>query len=110
MDGDGPIASNAFIGAFIDIHRHLRRFPCPVQDAPCAHDAPFDVAKDFQTLIAQRQSTMPQLEQRLAVYLRSNPDAILVDTSNTIAERAFVSPMTVTRFFRKLGFDSAAAV
>ncbi|ABM59827.1 transcriptional regulator, RpiR family [Verminephrobacter eiseniae EF01-2] len=110
MDGDGPIASNAFIGAFIGIHRHLRRFPCPLQDAPCAHDDPFDVAKDFQTLIAERQSTMTQLEQRVAVYLRSNPDAILVDTSNTIAERAFVSPMTVTRFFRKLGFDSAAAV
>ncbi len=64
--------------------------------------------KDLQTLIAERLPTLTKLERRVAVYLLSNPDAILVETSDAIAKRAFVSPMTVTRFFRKLGFDSAA--
>lgn len=68
------------------------------------------VAKDFQTIMAERLTSLTKLEQRVAIYLRANPDAILMDTSDTIAKRAFVSPMTVTRFFRKLGFDSAAAV
>ncbi|WP_225783865.1 MurR/RpiR family transcriptional regulator [Xenophilus sp. Marseille-Q4582] len=52
---------------------------------------------------------MTQLEKRVAHYLLSNPDAILTQTSNTIAKQAFVSPMTVSRFFRKLGFHSGPA-
>lgn len=51
---------------------------------------------------------MTKLERRVAVYLLSNPDAILVETSDALAKRAYVSPMTVTRFFKKLGFQTAA--
>lgn len=67
------------------------------------------MAKDFQAVLTERLSSLTKLEQRVALYLRAHPDAILVETSDTIAKKAFVSPMTVTRFFRKLGFDSAAA-
>ena len=94
MDGDKRITSNTSIGTSL-------------QDA---HYILIKVTKDFQTIMSERLSSLTKLERRVAIYLRTNPDAILVDTSDTIAKRAFVSPMTVTRFFRKLGFDSAAAV
>lgn len=64
--------------------------------------------KDIQTLISERFASLTKLERRVAVHLLSNPDALLVDTSEVVAKRAFVSPMTVTRFFKKLGFESAA--
>lgn len=64
---------------------------------------------DFITLVNNRQDSLTKLERRIAAYLVANPTALLVDTSGTIADRAHVSPMTVTRFFKKLGFDSAAA-
>ena len=64
---------------------------------------------EFITLVNDRHDGFTKLERRIAAYLIANPTALLVDTSGTIAERAFVSPMTVTRFFKKLGFESAAA-
>jgi DNA-binding MurR/RpiR family transcriptional regulator len=52
--------------------------------------------------------SLTKLERRIAAYLTANPNALVVDTSATIAKRAYVSPMTVTRFFKKVGFDNAA--
>ena len=66
------------------------------------------VEHDLQSLISRQLPTFTKLERRIALHLMSHPDALLVDTSDAIAKRAFVSPMTVTRFFRKLGFASAA--
>ena len=66
------------------------------------------MAKDIQTLISERFSSLTKLERRVAVYLLANTDAILTETSDAIARRSFVSAMTVTRFFRKLGFENAA--
>ena len=63
----------------------------------------------FSSLIASHQKELTKLERRIATYLLANPTAILVNTSGTIAERVHVSPMTVTRFFKKIGFESAAA-
>ncbi|OBS08241.1 MurR/RpiR family transcriptional regulator [Acidihalobacter prosperus] len=54
-------------------------------------------------------ASFTKLEKRVAAYLTANPDALLVDTSRAIAERVGVSPMTVTRFFKKLGYENAAA-
>ncbi|AOW14288.1 hypothetical protein LPB72_04010 [Hydrogenophaga crassostreae] len=51
---------------------------------------------------------LTKLERRIAAYLSANPNALAVDNSAVIAKRAHVSPMTVTRFFKKIGFDSAA--
>ena len=64
---------------------------------------------EFIALINSLHDSLTKLERRIAAYLMANPTALLVETSGTIAERAYVSPMTVTRFFKKLGFDNAAA-
>ncbi len=53
-------------------------------------------------------NNLTKLERRIAAYLSANPNALAVENSATIAKRAFVSPMTVTRFFKKMGFESAA--
>lgn len=66
--------------------------------------------KDLATVIAERWPGLSKLERRVAAYLTAHPEAPLLETSSTIAARSFVSPMTVTRFFRKLGFESAAHV
>lgn len=52
--------------------------------------------------------SLTKLERRIAAYLNANPNALAVDNSATIAKRAHVSPMTVTRFLKKVGFESAA--
>jgi DNA-binding MurR/RpiR family transcriptional regulator len=72
------------------------------------HSSPV-MDNEFIALVNTRLDSLTKLERRIAAYLLANPTALLVDTSGTIAERAYVSPMTVTRFFKKLGFDSAAA-
>ncbi|QCB46190.1 MurR/RpiR family transcriptional regulator [Hydrogenophaga sp. PAMC20947] len=51
---------------------------------------------------------LTKLERRITAYLSANPNAIAVDNSATLAKRAHVSPMTVTRFFKKVGFENAA--
>jgi DNA-binding MurR/RpiR family transcriptional regulator len=65
--------------------------------------------KDLAALIASRHADLTKLERRIAAYLLANPTALAVDTSGTIADHAHVSPMTVTRFFKKIGFENAAA-
>lgn len=67
-----------------------------------------DMENEFIALINDRHDAFTKLERRIAAYLVANPTALLVDTSGTIADRAHVSPMTVTRFFKKLGFECAA--
>lgn len=64
---------------------------------------------EFIALVNDRHEVFTKLERRIAAYFVAHPTALLVDTSGTIADRAHVSPMTVTRFFKKLGFESAAA-
>ncbi len=65
--------------------------------------------RNFSELIAKHQENFTVLERRIAAYLLANPSAVLVDTSGAIAENVHVSPMTVTRFFKKIGFEDAAA-
>jgi DNA-binding MurR/RpiR family transcriptional regulator len=64
---------------------------------------------DLSKLISTHQASFTKLERRIAAYLLANPSAIVVDTGGSIAERVEVSPMTVTRFFKKIGFADAAA-
>lgn len=59
-------------------------------------------------IIKGKLDGMSKLEKRIATYILNSNDVFLIESSNTLAERAGVSPMTVTRFFRKLGFSSAA--
>jgi DNA-binding MurR/RpiR family transcriptional regulator len=65
--------------------------------------------EQFSSLIERHQAGLTRLERRIASYLLANPAAVLVNTSGAIAQLAHVSPMTVTRFFKKIGFESAAA-
>lgn len=57
--------------------------------------------------IAATQPGLTKLESRIAAYLQARPETILVETSAEIARKLDISPMTVTRFYRKLGFDGA---
>lgn len=55
--------------------------------------------------IAASEPSLTKLEGRIASYLLARPEAILVETSAEVARTLDISPMTVTRFYRKLGFD-----
>ena len=48
---------------------------------------------------------LTKTEKKLAGYLLSRPDCLVLETAATIACNVGVSPMTVGRFLRKLGFD-----
>jgi DNA-binding MurR/RpiR family transcriptional regulator len=65
--------------------------------------------RDWTHVISENATNFTKLEKRIAAYLSANPHALLIDTSTAIAAHLNVSPMTVTRFFKKLGFDNAAA-
>lgn len=58
--------------------------------------------------IAEAEPGFTRLEARISAYLLARPEAILVESSAETARRLNISPMTVTRFYRKLGFDGAA--
>jgi DNA-binding MurR/RpiR family transcriptional regulator len=58
---------------------------------------------DIAQAIADSKSSFTKLEQRVATYLMSRPEAIALETSAEIAEKLGVSPMTVSRFFKKIG-------
>ena len=68
-----------------------------------------DMKNEFIALVNDQHDTFTKLERRIAAYLLATSSPLLVDTSGAIADRAHVSPMPVTRFFKKLGFESAAA-
>lgn len=57
--------------------------------------------------IAAAQPSMTKLESRIASYILARPEILLIETNAEIARRLGVSPMTVTRFYRKLGFEGA---
>lgn len=57
--------------------------------------------------IEQASGDLTRLEGRIAAYLQTRPEAVLLETSAEIARKLDISPMTVTRFFRKLGFEGA---
>lgn len=67
------------------------------------------ISRPWTDVLAEHNNRLTKLERRVAAYLKANPDALLVETSAVIAERVGVSPMTITRLFKKLGFKSIAA-
>lgn len=64
--------------------------------------------RDWMHGITDCRGNFTRLEKRIAAYLTANPDALLIYTTTAIAANVGVSPMTVTRFFKKLGFESTA--
>ncbi|HEV2677409.1 MAG TPA: MurR/RpiR family transcriptional regulator [Aliidongia sp.] len=67
------------------------------------------MVENLLEVMTERAAGLTKLEKRVAAYLTANPDAVLIETSAAIAERSGVSAMTVTRFFKKLGFENVAA-
>ena len=63
----------------------------------------------LQTAIAEKEGSLTKREARIAAYLAARPEAIAVESGAVLADKIGVSPMTLTRFFRKLGFETAAA-
>lgn len=60
---------------------------------------------EILSAIAASEPGLTKLESRIAAYLLARPETILVETSAEVARTLDISPMTVTRFYRKLGFD-----
>ena len=60
--------------------------------------------------IASARIPFTKLEQRVATYLTGRPEALALETSAEIAEKLDVSPMTVSRFFKKLGAQNASVL
>lgn len=61
-------------------------------------------AKVLQPLRANYDD-LTKTEKKLAGYLLSRPDCLVLETAAIIARNVGVSPMTVGRFLRKLGYD-----
>ncbi|OLP53059.1 hypothetical protein BJF92_18685 [Rhizobium rhizosphaerae] len=62
---------------------------------------------DLAQTIASAQASLTKLEQRIADYLLSRPEVVAIESSAEIAKKLDVSPMTVSRFFKKLGYESS---
>lgn len=60
---------------------------------------------NIKARITDRLSTLTKSEKKIANYLLSNPNALVLESAGSLAKSTGVSPMTVSRFFRKLGFD-----
>ncbi|WP_166652657.1 MurR/RpiR family transcriptional regulator [Pelagimonas phthalicica] len=58
--------------------------------------------------IKNAEAGFTQKEKRIAAYFQARPDAVIVEKNADIAKKLGLSPMTVTRFFRKLGFADTA--
>ena len=61
------------------------------------------------TAIRAQETSFTKRELRIAAYLAARPEAIAVESGAVLADKIGVSPMTLTRFFRKLGFEGASA-
>jgi len=61
--------------------------------------------KNILRPLREGKHRLTKAEQKLAAYLLSRPDCLVLETAATIAGNIGISPMTVGRFLRKLGFD-----
>jgi DNA-binding MurR/RpiR family transcriptional regulator len=59
--------------------------------------------------IHAQEKSFTKSEARISAYLSARPEAIAVESGAVLANKIGVSPMTLTRFFRKLGFEGATA-
>lgn len=62
------------------------------------------MAKDFQKKLKSRWETFTTSEQKIATHLLQNISGIPFETAASIGKRVGVSPMTVGRFLRNLGY------
>jgi DNA-binding MurR/RpiR family transcriptional regulator len=71
---------------------------------PRRHELPF-----VRTMQA-RQATMTRAERIIAAYLQAHARELPFETAASIARKVGVSPMTVGRFLRSLGYDGFPAL
>ena len=64
----------------------------------------------FVQRIEARHETMTRSERVIAAYLRAHARELPFETAASIARKVGVSPMTVGRFLRGLGYDGVSAV
>ncbi len=63
------------------------------------------VTKEFQNKLKHQWSAFTPSEQRIATHLLNNLDAIPFETAASLGKIVGVSPMTVGRFLRTLGYE-----
>jgi len=57
-----------------------------------------------------RYERLTKAERKIASYVMSRPDCLVLETAAIIARHVGVSEMTVSRFLRKLGFEGMSAI
>ena len=62
----------------------------------------------FVEAMARAEDRLTQKEKRISAYFLARPEAIFIETNSDIARKLNISPMTLTRFYRKLGFNDSA--
>ncbi|MEP6908372.1 MAG: MurR/RpiR family transcriptional regulator, partial [Pseudoxanthomonas sp.] len=60
--------------------------------------------KDLQNKLKRQWETFTTSEQKIAAYLLHNLSGIPFETAASLGQRVGVSPMTVGRFLRTLGY------
>lgn len=66
------------------------------------------MGNDFIELIKNTDARFTKLEQRIASFITLRPELLLLNTSAEIAAQLDVSAMTVSRFFKKLGYKNSS--
>ena len=64
--------------------------------------------KELQNNLKRQWDTFTTSEQKIAAYLQHNISGIPFETAASLAQRVGVSPMTVGRFLRNLGYTGFA--
>lgn len=65
-----------------------------------------DTSRSMSLLVHEAYAALPEGERRIADSLLSNPAELAVLTATELAAAAGVSNATVSRFFRRLGFEN----
>lgn len=66
--------------------------------------------RQFQRQLETRWPDFTTSEQRIATYLLAHLDAIPFETASSLSKKIGVSPMTVSRFLRALGYRGIGAL
>jgi DNA-binding MurR/RpiR family transcriptional regulator len=64
------------------------------------------MSKDIKKKLKSRWDTFTTAEQKIAAHLLQNIDSIPFETAASLGKRVDVSPMTVGRFLRNLGYEN----
>jgi DNA-binding MurR/RpiR family transcriptional regulator len=72
---------------------------------PCFPDDLMTMTHDLKQKLKDRWDTFTASEQKIATYLMRNIRDLPFETAASLGKRVGVSPMTVGRFLRNLGYD-----